>query len=234
LVLDGPDADVPAQARIAEAQGDPDRAIRLLRDVRDADALSTLLSVIISAKGDDNALAWIDEQHLLVPDLTANGVVVLCQIHLRRGALEPVKRILTDLTNDQIVACPYFYFMRGAIRFASVLPKPEQAVALSGLPLDVRRARPVLLDAEVAGELDSATADLQRALPLATDLELREAPRLIRAYLVWCAPGRMLDRTRARIERGKEPLLAPSCRFAIENKDARSLARARHRLIPKK
>ena len=191
--LEAPDPLGPAEARLAEAKGDPDSAIRILRDVRDDDSRSTLLNVLVRAKGDDKALEWFEAEHLSIPNLTPYGVMTLCQIHLRKNDLERVRLALVDLTYEQTIACPYFYFLRGAIRFASLLPKPEQAVALSGLPLDVRHAHTIRPDSEVANEIDAAAADLQRAYPLTIELQLHEAPRLIGAYLTWfdlLHPGR--------------------------------------------
>ena len=191
--LDGPDSDLPARARLLEARGESDEAIRLLRDVKDADARSTLLTVIVRAKGEATALAWFAEQNLSVSDLTDNGINTLSQIHLRQNDLEAVKQTLASLTDDQFAECPYFYLLRGAVRFACLLPKPEQAMALSGLPLDVRRARPIVPDAGLSALLDGSTADLQRALPSTVELGLYHAPRLIRAFLIWCDllhPGR--------------------------------------------
>lgn len=83
--LSGPDSDLPARARLLEARGETDAAILLLRDAKDADARSTLLTVIARAKGEAAALEWFADQRLSVADLTENGVNTLCQVHLRRG-----------------------------------------------------------------------------------------------------------------------------------------------------
>jgi hypothetical protein len=193
IVLPGPDSDVPARARLLEARSESDAAILVLRDAKDADARSTLLTVIARVKGEATALDWFADQKLSVGDLTDNGINTLCQIHLRRGDLEAVKQILAQVTEDLPSGCPYFYLLRGAVRFASLMPKPEQRMVLEGLPLDARRARPILPDAELAPELDVVNANLQRALPLAVELDLTYAPQSILAYLIWCDllhPGR--------------------------------------------
>lgn len=191
--LSGPDSDLPARARLLEARGETDAAILLLRDAKDADARSTLLTVIARAKGEAAALEWYADQRLSVADLTENGVNTLCQVHLRRGDLDAVTQILARITDEQLSRCPYFYLLRGVVRFALLMPKPEQRMVLEGLPLDVRRARPIVPDAELASELDAASADLQCALPLGVELDLTHALQAIRAYLIWCDllhPGR--------------------------------------------
>ncbi len=184
VLLEGPDSDLPAKARLSEARGQPDEAIRLLRDQDDPDCRSTLLTVIARAKGEAAAPTWLEEHPCV--ELTSHGVNTLCQIHLRGNDIEAAKHTLANLTDQQFSDCPYFYLLRGAIRFASILPKPEQVMVLGGLPLDVRRARPILLDPELAAALDAATADLQQARPLALELGLSHAPQLIGAYLTWC------------------------------------------------
>src|SRR6266403_1742344 len=74
------------------------------------------------------------------------------------------------------------------MRFARLLPVPEQATALSGLPMDVRNARPIVGDPELTAALDTAINDLRQALPLASTLGLRHAPRIIESYII-CSDG---------------------------------------------
>ena len=186
VTLPGSEAELPARARVAEARGDSDGAIRALRDEKDADCRSVLISVIARHKGDAAALDWFQEQSLSPNHLTPNGVLTLCQIHLRQQNFASVKQILCGLAEAQLRECPYFLFFRGIVRFAMVLPRPEQGVALTGLPPDVRFARSILPDQQLAIELDAARSDLERFLSAVEGPELREAPRLAEAYLTWC------------------------------------------------
>jgi hypothetical protein len=186
LQAQGPDSDLPAKARITEAHGNIDQAIQILRDEKSAESRSVLLSILARHKGDGDAVAWLADQSISAHELTAIGIVTLCQIYLRQMNFEGVKQTLVNLSNDLIAENPYFFFLRAAVRFAAVFPLPEQGLALSGLPLDVRFARPILPDAQLAAELDTATADLHRFLPAAVELELSEAQRIAHAYLTWC------------------------------------------------
>jgi hypothetical protein len=186
LLLSGAESELPARARIAEARGDVEAAIRMLPDEKDADARSVLLSIIARHKGDASALPWLADQALSAENLTAHGVLVLCQIHMRQQNFEAVKQILSELTESRMRECPYFLYFRGAVRFATVLSRPEQGMALTGLPLDVRPARTILPDHQLETELDAARSDLERFLSAADGLELHEAPRLAEAYLTWC------------------------------------------------
>ena len=58
VTLPGSEAELPARARVAEARGDSDGAIRALRDEKDADSRSVLISMIARHKGDAAALDW--------------------------------------------------------------------------------------------------------------------------------------------------------------------------------
>jgi hypothetical protein len=184
--LPGSEAELPARARVAEARGDSEDAIRALRDERDADCRSVLLSIIVRHKGDAAALQWYQDQSLSTNDLTPNGVLALCQIHLRTQDVAAVKQILAGLTDRQLRECPYFLFFRGIVRFAAVLSRPEQGVALTGLPPDARLVHAILPDQKLETELDAARSDLERFHSASEGLELREAPRLAEAYLTWC------------------------------------------------
>jgi pimeloyl-ACP methyl ester carboxylesterase len=183
--LSGPDEDTPARARLASARGKFDDAIQLLRDRTDADSRSTLLSILATARGEEDALSWFADQSLSAADLTSLGVLTLGQIYLQKGDFESSKRILALARDCQLAECPYLYFLRGVVWFASLLPTPDQAMALSMLPLDVRAAKP-LPSERLASELDLAADDFRRAIPLMIDLGLREAPRIAEFYLTWC------------------------------------------------
>jgi hypothetical protein len=184
--LPGSEAELPARARLAEARGDSDAAIRVLRDEKDPDCRSVLLGIIAKHKGDAAALDWYRDQSLSTNDLTPNGVLALCQIHLRKQDFAAVKQILAGLADAQLRESPYFLFFRGVVRFAAVLSRPEQGVALTGLPLDARLLHPILPTHQLETELDAARSDLERFLSANDGLELREAPRLARAYVTWC------------------------------------------------
>jgi tetratricopeptide (TPR) repeat protein len=157
-----------------------------LRDAADDDARSVLLSILAVERSDDDAQRWFVDNGFSPAQLTALGLFVLCQIYLRRSDFDAVIRVLLQATSYQLAEAPYLYFLRGAIRFSRVLPVPEQATALSGLPMDVRNARPIVSDPELSTALDDAINDLQQALPLASALGLREAPRIIESYIMWC------------------------------------------------
>lgn len=218
-LLEGFDSELPAAARLAMAKGDPDGAIRLLRDEHDADSRSTLLSILAQHQGDDVAVAWLASNNLTAADLTANGVLTLCQIHLRKNDFEGLARAHAHITDQQCVEDPYLFFLRGTVRFASIFAKPYRQTALLGIPLD-RFAHPVLPDSELSTHLDATIDDLQRVQPIALELGLREASRIAEAYVRWCGllhPGRKqaaLARLRKDMAELKKSAL-PHVQFAL-------------------
>jgi len=185
--LSGATSDVSPRARLAVAEGRANQAIQLLRDEADEDARAVLLSIVVAERGgDEEALRWFTDSGLSLSQFAAPAVPILALIHLRRNDFDAVNRILNQATPTQLEQASYLYFLRGAMRFARLLPRPEQAAALSGLPIQVHHARPIVDDPELSTELDKAINDLRQAFPLASSLGLRYAPRIIESYIIWC------------------------------------------------
>ncbi|KRP89212.1 hypothetical protein AOQ73_26690 [Bradyrhizobium pachyrhizi] len=184
--LSGSEPDEIARARLAVAEDQVDEAIQLLRDRTDPDSRTVLFTILANERSDEIAIDWLAENNLAPALLSANGVLSLCHVYLRRNDLASVNRVLSQATPQQFAQLPYLYFLRGAMSFASVLPVPEQASALSGLPLDVSNASPIIGDPELSRVLDAALDDLHQALPYAKTLELQHAPQIIASYIVWC------------------------------------------------
>jgi tetratricopeptide (TPR) repeat protein len=183
--LSGSASDATARARLAVVEGRPNEAVQILRDLADPDSHSVLFSILGKERSHDDALSWFAENRLSPPDLTAQGVLSLCFIYIERNDLGSVSRVLGQATPGQLSELPYLHFLRGAITFASLLPPLEQATALSGLPLDVRNARPVVSGHELSSALDAALDDFRHAMPYATALGLKHAPRIIESYILW-------------------------------------------------
>jgi hypothetical protein len=184
--LEGPDSSAPAHARIAEASGQVAAAIQLLRDESDPDARSMLLDLLTSDQGDARALEHFAEEKWAIADLSALGVRVLGFIYLRQHDVDGALRVLDSVSEKQITDCPYLLLLRGTVRLASIFPKPDQYLALGGLPINVSAAHPLLGGAVLATQLDVAIADLQRLVPKLSELGLRETSTVTASYLTWC------------------------------------------------
>ena len=184
--LSGEDSDRPARARLAHAQGRVDEAIKLLRDERDADSVSTLINILSQTKGDDVALQFLQECNVSSEDLTPGGVVALSQIQMRRGALDELNKALDGLTEQQLSEAPYLLFLRGVCRLALVFPKHYRPSVLTAIPIEVSFAEPSMRDPQLTTQLDRAISDLERVYPTTQELDLRMAARVVRWYVVWC------------------------------------------------
>lgn len=184
--LIGEDSDVPARARIAEAQGDINAALAILRDCLNPDCRSTLFNVLFRARGHDAALEWYNEEKLSTPLLTIYGVHTLVLCHLQKNDIEGIRNALDALTPDQAAEAPFFLSIRASALMASVVPGPERDGIIAGLPLDVRRVHVAINESDAAIRLDKAAADLASFLSLAATLGLKEAKRIAEAYVTWC------------------------------------------------
>src|SRR6266545_2168004 len=152
--LEGDEPDVAARARIADARDEVDLAIRLLRDGKDAESRSVLLSILDRRHGTDKALEWWRTQGLSVSDLTAVGAHTLTVLHLKKEEHEEARRILEALPDYHIEEGPSLLLMRAGVRLACTLPKPERPSVLAGLSVDIRRFRPIISDEALSDELE--------------------------------------------------------------------------------
>lgn len=184
--LAGAEPLILAQARIADAEGKTDEAIRLLRDLDDPDSRGVLLSILDRRNGTDAALDWWHTLNLPVSALRPVGVYALTIIHIKKELFDAAKRSLDGLPAEVIDDTPALLFVRTAIRLACLFAKPERADVLGGIPVDLRRYRPILMGNALAVELDAAASDLHRLLPVLTDLGLEAAARVANQFLLWC------------------------------------------------
>src|SRR5882724_337187 len=183
--LSGSDPDTQARARLAVAEGRLNDSIQILRDRADPDSRSVLFSILAKERSHDDAVSWFTENKLSPADLTAQGVLSLCFGYIQRVDLESVNGVLDQATPTQLSELPYLYFLKGAMKFASLLPPTEQPTVLGGLALDVRIARPIVSGHELSSALDTALNDFRQALPYAKTLGLQHAPRVIESYILW-------------------------------------------------
>ena len=184
--LQGPDSDLLARARILESRGDIDGALALIRDETDADSVSTVLNIIVRARGHEAGLKWLSDKKLGIRDLTINGVQTVVAGFLKNDDFETVRRKLDELSDTQLDEGPYFRLLRGVANIASVLPEPDRALVVQGFQTDASRGSRSILDAATtAARLDVALNELNAFIPIASALGLREAKRLAGGYLRW-------------------------------------------------
>jgi hypothetical protein len=184
--LSGEDSDLPAKARLAQANGHVDAAIKLLRDQPDGDSVSTLLSILSKDRGDDGAVQFLRERKVASADLATGGVIALAQIYWRKGEFGELNTTLDSLTDQQLSEAPYLLFFRGVCRLAAIFPRHYRSSVMSAIPIEVSFAEPSMGNSELATQLDRAITDFESVSPIAQELDLRRTVRVIRWYLTWC------------------------------------------------
>jgi hypothetical protein len=183
--LPGEESDVPARARLAEASGDIDGAIQMLRDRSDADSRSVLLHILAFRRSDAAALDFLTEQKISVADLTVNGIHTLGMLYLRQGNVDQARAVLEAVPEDRFAEGPYLQFFRAGVRMATVVPRPDRQMLLRGSPLDVRFAQTLGESAAVAAALDAAIDDFNRTVAVAQELGLRQTRKTAESYITW-------------------------------------------------
>jgi SMEK domain len=183
--ISGSMASEPAQALIAEARGDTDRAFTLLRDRQDRDSISTFVGIMSRVKGVDAAYNWILSEKIDLAALPPHNLLQLCMIFIAKGKFDDLRAALDRIPQDALAEAPAALFFRGVIRLVSVFPKMFQSFGLSSPPFHLAFAQPVLDGTELTSRLDGAIDDLTRSFGLIQSLSLPRAESSTDWYLMW-------------------------------------------------
>nr|WP_291850676.1 hypothetical protein [Bradyrhizobium sp.] len=184
--LAGDENDAPGRARLEEAEGRVDEAMRILRDATDIEGQSTFVSILVRQKGVENAVSWMKGSNVSLSSLNATGLHSIAMAYLSQETVEPLRRLLISLPDDVLIACPNFLLLRALSLLASVIPAPDQFLVFQPRPLDVRSIHPILPEADVVDRLTLASSDLLRLIPVLQELGLTEAKQSADLLRVWC------------------------------------------------
>jgi hypothetical protein len=185
IAIEGADLDLPARARLAQAQGDSDAAIRIVRDEEDPDCRSVLLSLLLKAQGPSAAIQWFQGSGLTVSGLTAGGIVTLTQAFLNLDRHDEALQVLAGASAQQQEGTPHLQFIRGCIGLASVFAKPDRSLIVGGIPLTVGFGAPILQTAALASRLTGVIDDLQKSTPILRSLGLDRTADTAEWFLEW-------------------------------------------------
>ena len=132
-----PDRDLSiVDALLAEADGSPDEALRLLRDRNDPDSRTALFNVLIRSQDDHDALDWYAEQ--AGPDndefFTDNGwrIWALCMARVGRWDKAALRLLRFESHWQQM---PALALVEGIINAAMLLPDEYREKTLETVPL---------------------------------------------------------------------------------------------------
>jgi hypothetical protein len=173
-----------AEARLLEANGDRQAALRLLRDLPDADARSVVLDMLWKEGGGDAVRARLASAPPL--PLTIAGLGSATRAHLELGDFQAALTLVEQVSDAEIREQAFSLFQRGLLRFASLFPVQQQVAAFSGIPLDVRSLTPALHGDALGTALDRAADDFSSLVPVLHGLGLPHAEELATTYQLWC------------------------------------------------
>jgi len=181
--IDGKQSAKPARARLLAAEGDKDGALRELREERDSESYSTLLSILLREKGALDAIGHYNRTGRS-DRLTASGfttmVAALTEIGNRQAAL----KLLEDVPEDVLAGNPMIALRRGLLSFSSIFEIEAQVGVLAGIPMDAR-AQPNVSPEKRRKPLDSALEDFRRVKEAAHKLGLPRAALIAASYETW-------------------------------------------------
>jgi hypothetical protein len=197
----GEDSGLLARARIAQAKGETDTALQLVRDETSSDARSVFVSILSNAGREEEALAWLAGEAIEPAMLTDAGAHVLSYIYLKRSDFDGFLKVIDGFSAEQLDAGPQLLFLRGVGRFASVFPAADRHLIFHGIPAGARLTEPEKAGPELAERLSRAIDDFDRVLALRDELELKATARNAERNRRWCEllhPQRRTD-ARARL-----------------------------------
>ena len=123
-------------ALMALTTGRSDQALRLVRDLHDPDARTVMFGAIRTTKGEDAALAWVDQEDSRDDSRFFSGPGwvnwAICSVKLGRWE-RTAKRLqrLYPLWHE----CPMLSYIEGTINAAMLLPEEFRRTTLDGAPL---------------------------------------------------------------------------------------------------
>lgn len=132
-----PDHDLSTvDALLADAEGDNEKAIFILRDKEDAESHSTLFSLLALNKSESHALEWYSEKNGL------NNVEFFTSVGWKNWATCMAKANRWDETTQQLLRLeslwdkfPALAYVEGIINAAMLLPNDFRSIAVESVPL---------------------------------------------------------------------------------------------------
>lgn len=175
-------ADVNCEhARIHQAEGRFEDALRLLRERNDALSRGLLLDAIAHRDGEPAALTYLAER-LKPEDLSGHAVLVANARMLRAGQRDNAGALLDGASDAQIAENPAILWARARQRMARAAA-PDVGERLIEYEALIPRPDELHHDAEGCQQLAMAQADLERLIPQLKDLDAPEFADLVEMNL---------------------------------------------------
>jgi hypothetical protein len=173
-----------ADAVLLEGAGDPDAALRKLRERKDPDTNSALFSTLMRQRGNEAALNWAREEQLGAFDFSPPGVINLVGVAIQNGAFEEARRALSAAPERYFNDCPALLLLRAQLTVAAILPEDRRAFLFQGLPLNPNE-RQLAGGATAALEIRRASTDLRALVGLIETLDLTFLKAFLTEFELW-------------------------------------------------
>jgi hypothetical protein len=125
-------------ALLIEAEGNPDVALRELREREEPDARSALFLVLERQRGVDEAIQWVRDAKLKPVEFNALGALNLVLRDVDNGDFDSALARISEMPSTHYDLCPAFYLLTTQLTLASIMPADQKAALFQGLPLNPR------------------------------------------------------------------------------------------------
>lgn len=158
-------------AAFAEAHGERDRALRLLRETSSVGARGLLFIILDRANGARKALQWIDSEKLSILDFDITGALnVLVKRIEQNQFLKALSDILL-LPLGHFVEAPAFHLLKANLILAMILPIDQRQLIFQGLPMNPRSIQ-LASDLISRAKIADARSEVGKLLAFCEELSL--------------------------------------------------------------
>ena len=171
-------------ALILDADGNAEKALRVLRKLNTPEARAAAFNILSRNKGASAALKWIDDSGLQSRDFRPVGWL---NVLIKRVEDAQYDRALTEvesLSFESLSDCPALHLIRGNLRLAAILPSDQRGLVFSGLPLNPKHIQ-FANDSASLTKLSAARKDFERLYTLADELRLSKLKPYLEEQILW-------------------------------------------------
>lgn len=171
-------------ALLADASGDIDKAVRLLRAVNTPDAIGVLFNLLWRSKGDEAAFKWAEIEKIEAKQFNAPGVINYLLKQVENGRSDQAFADVSSLPQKFFDDCPALHSIKANLILSTILPKDQKQLIFGGLPLDPRLIQLASGHASRA-KIKEARAEIGHVLAQAKELSLTAIPEFLEELDLW-------------------------------------------------
>jgi hypothetical protein len=172
------------RALIADARGETESALQILRQQPTPDNHSAVFNILSRDKGDVEAFRWLELDSLGVQDFSPLGVLNVLIKEIERGRFAEALRQSEEISPNYFQECPVLFLIKAQLILASILPADQKAAIFGGLPINPGYLE-IASDLASHKRLQQALADTQTALAAAKELELPLVLDFLEEFELW-------------------------------------------------